>query len=124
MPTTRFDQESIVWPPVSSGFRPIAIFASLDGVQADEELWVPSSGRKIVLMGFTVSKETAGSVSLKGDLRGAFWLANLVAGENLPIDSGVEPFWVGGIEEKMVLDTTGLNGTFLTLWGHEDDTKR
>jgi len=123
MVTTRFGTQSIIWPPQGSSFRSISIQSALSGAQTDTDLWLPSDGRKIVIMGFHISKETAGQVDFKDEDGVALFTAQLAAGENLPIDSGVEPFWVGKKSKKITLTTTGANGIFISIWGHEDDSQ-
>ncbi len=116
---TRFNRQRIQWSPVDSGFTPISQYNEFTGIVSDSVVWVPKNGFRIVLMGILLTTVGVNTLKLKGSVRGVFLTVPMNAVDNFDI-SPAQPIWVGEKDETLTFDASDANGSFVTLYGHED----
>ena len=116
---TIFQGQGIQWPPISSSFKPVTQYNEFTGIESDTVIWQPKNGHRIVLMGMILTANGTNVLAFKGSVRGVFL--------TIPIDAALDfdhspsqPMFVGEVDEKIEFDASDANGSFITLYGHED----
>ena len=111
--------ERIQWPPKSSSFEPVTEYQEFTAIETDTLVWLPTTGLRIVLMGVIFTSELATEITLKGETKGKIISVPMEDVDKFSHEPA-SPIWVGGINEKLIIDIDDAVNTFITLYGHED----
>lgn len=87
--------------------------------QTDEVVWTPESGKRIVLIGATISTDTAMNVQIES--ANVDVIPPLYFGENGgAVTSGGDcPLWIGGADATLTLTSSATGNHSFLLWGYE-----
>lgn len=87
--------------------------------QTDKALWTPASGKRIALMGCSVSSLTAQTTLAKIGSTTVIPILYTGANGNATVGGGVTPIAVGAVDEALTYTSTASVATSVVCWGYD-----